>query len=160
MEKPSAIPAHLTEHLRLMYALLRVAFQSDSTRIATLMVGREGSLRSYGEIGAPESHHPITHHQGRAGLIEKVARINRHHIQLFSEFVASLAQTPDGDGSLLHLPTMLAGGARGVIKPERFVQAAPQTPISNLYVSMLGTMGAAVEKIGDSTGKLTGIGVF
>jgi len=129
IEKPGAIPAQLTGHLRLMYDLLRVAFQTDSTRIATLMVGREGSLRSYDEIGVPESHHPITHHQGRAGLIEKVAQINHHHVKLFSEFVASLERIEDGDGSLLdhvmilygagladgnshqhdHLPTMLVG---------------------------------------------------
>jgi Protein of unknown function (DUF1552) len=178
--KPAAIPAQLTEHVRLMYELLRVAFQTDSTRIGTLMIGREGSLRSYEEIGVPESHHPITHHQGRADLIEKVARINCHHMQLFSEFVASLARTPDGDGSLLdhsmilygagladgnshqhdHLPTMLVGGACGAIKTGRFVQVTPQTPIANLYVSMLATMGVAVEKIGDSTGRLADIGLL
>lgn len=174
MEKPAGIPAQLGGHLRLMYDLLRVAFQTDSTRIATLMVGREGSLRSYDEIGVPESHHPITHHQGRAGLIEKVARINRHHMELFSEFVASLAKTPDGEGSLLdhtmilygagladgnshqhdHLPTVLAGGACGNIRGGRFLRVASQTPITNLYVSMLGSMGVAIEKLGDSTGQL------
>jgi hypothetical protein len=178
MEKPGAIPAQLTEHVRLMYELLRLAFQSDSTRIATLMVGREGSLRSYDEIGVPESHHPITHHQGRVDLIEKVARINVHHMQLFSEFVGSLARTPDGDGTLLdhmmilygagladgnshqhdHLPTMLVGGACGAIQPGRVLQVTPQTPITNLYVSMLGAMGVEVEKLGDSTGKLTELG--
>ena len=161
-----------------MYALLRVAFQTDSTRIATLLVGREGSLRSYQEIGVPESHHPITHHQGRAELIEKVVRINCHHLQIFSEFVQSLADTPDGDGSLLdhsmilygagladgnshqhdHLPTMLVGKACGAFRPGRFVQLAPQTPIANLYVSMLAAMGVAVERLGDSTGSLAVLG--
>jgi hypothetical protein len=178
IERPAAIPAQLAGHLRLMYDLLRVAFQTDSTRIATLMVGREGSLRSYDEIGVPESHHPITHHQGRAGLIEKVVRINCHHLQLFSEFIASLARTEDGDGSLLdhtmilygagladgnshqhdHLPTMLVGGACGAIRSGRFLQVAPQTPIANLYVSMLTGMGVAVENLGDSTGKLSDLG--
>ncbi len=178
IEKPAAIPVQLAGHLRLMYDLLRVAFQTDSTRIATLMVGREGSLRSYDEIGVPESHHPITHHQGRAALIEKVAQVNCHHLRLFSEFVASLARTADGDGTLLdhtmilygagladgnshqhdHLPTMLAGGACGAIRPGRFIQAAPQTPITNLYVSMLAAMGVAIEKLGDSTGKVAELG--
>lgn len=177
IEKPDAIPVQLAGHLRLMYDLLRVAFQTDSTRIATLMVGREGSLRSYDEIGIPESHHPITHHQGRASLIEKVVRINCHHMRLFAEFVASLARTPDGDGSLLdhtmilygagladgnshqhdHLPTMLVGGACGAIRGSRFLHVAPQTPITNLYVSMLTRMGVAVEKLGDSTGQLSGL---
>ncbi len=172
--KPDAIPAELAGHLRLMYDLLRVAFQTDSTRIATLMVGREGSLRSYDEIGIPDSHHPITHHQGRVDLIEKVTRINVHHMQLFSEFVGSLARTEDGDGSLLdhvmilygagladgnshqhdHLPTMLVGGAGGRIRSGRFIQAAPQTPVTNLYISMLSRMDVDIEKLGDSTGKL------
>ena len=175
MQKPEAIPAQLTDHLRLMYDLLRLAFQTDSTRIATLMVGREGSLRSYDEIGVPESHHPITHHQGRADLIEKVTRINVHHVRLFSEFVASLARIDDGDGSLLdhslilygggladgnshqhdHLPTMLAGGACGTIRTGRFIQAAAGTPVTNLYISMLARMGVNADRLGDSTGKLS-----
>jgi hypothetical protein len=177
VEKPAGIPTQLGDHLRLMYDLLRVAFQTDATRVATLMVGREGSLRSYDEIGVPESHHPITQHQGRADLIEKVARINCHHMQLFSEFVASLARTPDGEGSLLdhvmilygggladgnshqhdHLPTMLVGGACGTVAGGRFLKVAPQTPITNLYVSMLASMGAAVEQLGDSRGALSGL---
>jgi hypothetical protein len=174
MEKPAAMPAQLGSHVRLMYDLLRVAFQTDSTRIATLMVGREGSLRSYDEIGVPESHHPITHHQGRVGLIEKVARINRYHMEIFSEFVESLAKIPDGDGTLLdhtmilygagladgnahqhdHLPTMLVGGGCGAVKGGRFLRVAAETPITNLYVSMLSGMGVQVEKLGDSTGKI------
>jgi len=172
--KPDGIPAELAGHLRLMYDLLRVAFQTDSTRIATLMVGREGSLRSYEEIGIPDAHHPITHHRGNADLIARVTRINRHHMQLFSEFVGALARTQDGDGSLLdhtmilygagladgnshqhdHLPTMLVGSACGTLRSGRFIQAAPQTPISNLYISMLARMGVNIEKLGDSTGKL------
>jgi hypothetical protein len=178
MARPPAIPAELTEHLKLMYDLLRVAFQTDSTRVATLMVGREGSLRSYDEIGVPEPHHPITHHQGRADLIEKVTRINRHHATLFGEFVTSLAHTGDGDGSLLdhammlygsgladgnthqhdHLPVLLMGGACGTLRGGRFIRAADRTPVTNLYVSMLGRMGVEVEKLGDSTGQLAELG--
>jgi hypothetical protein len=175
IEKPAGTPAQLSEHLRLFYDLLRVAFQTDSTRVATLMVGREGSLRSYEEIGVPESHHPITHHQGRADLIEKVTEINCHHMRLFSEFVATLARTEDGDGTLLdhtmilygggladgnshqhdHLPTILVGGARGAFPRGQLLEVAPETPITNLYVWMLARMGVAVEKLGDSTGKLS-----
>jgi hypothetical protein len=178
VEKPGAIPAQLSEHLRLMYDLLRVAFQTDSTRIATLMVGREGSLRSYDEIGVRDSHHPITHHQGRTDLIEKVARINVHHVELFRDFVSSLARTPDGDGTLLdhtmilygagladgnshehdHLPTMVVGGGCGAIRGGQYLQVPPRTPIANLYVSMLGAMGVEVEKLGDSTGRIDGLG--
>lgn len=175
MEKPDAAPVDLRDHLRLMYNLLLVAFQTDSTRVATLMVGREGSVRTYREIEIPDSHHPMTHHKGSAELIEKVHRINRYHVELFSEFVAKLDKSPDGDGSLLdhsmilyggglsdpnvhqhdELPAMLVGGACGTVKGGRHIQVAHRTPINNLYVSMLDRIGVPIEKIGDSTGPLT-----
>ena len=174
LEKPDATPVELSEHLKLMYDLLLVAFQTDSTRIATLMVGREGSLRTYPEIGIPDCHHPLTHHKGQADMIEKVSQINRHHMELFSGFVAKLASSPEGDGTLLdhsmilygggladgnrhqhdHLPAMLVGGACGTLKTGRYVNLASNTPMTNLYVSMLNRMGVPIEKLGDSTGPL------
>jgi hypothetical protein len=173
MEKPSGVPASLADHAALLYDLMRVAFQTDSTRIATFMVTREGSDRAYREIDLAEAHHPLTHHQGDPEKIEKVARINRYHMQLFADFVGKLARTEDGDGSLLdhsmilygsglsdgdhhvhiNLPVMLAGGACGTIRTGRHVIVA-KTPINNLYVSMLDRMGVPVESLGDSTGKL------
>jgi hypothetical protein len=173
MEKPSGVPASLADHAALLYDLMRVAFQTDSTRIATFMVTREGSDRAYREIDLAEALHPLTHHQGDPEKIEKVARINRYHMQLFADFVGKLARTEDGDGSLLdhsmilygsglsdgdhhvhiNLPVMLAGGACGTIRTGRHVIVA-KTPINNLYVSMLDRMGVPVESLGDSTGKL------
>jgi Protein of unknown function (DUF1552) len=174
MEKPEATPVELSEHLKLMYDLLLVAFQTDSTRIATLMVGREGSLRTYPEIGIPDCHHPLTHHKGQADLIEKVYQINRHHMELFSGFVAKLAASSDGDGTLLdhtmilygggladgnrhqhdHLPAMLVGGACGTLKTGRYLQLQKTTAINNLYVSMLNRMGIPIATLGDSSGPL------
>lgn len=172
MAKPDATPVDLCDHLRLMYDLLALAFQTDTTRVATLMIGREASLRTYREIHISDSHHPLTHHQGNPDLIEKVCRINCYHMQLFSEFVGKLARTPDGDGTLLdhtmilygsglsdgdkhqhdHLPVMLVGGACGTIKAGRHVVLSSPTPLNNLYISMLSRMGIPVEHLGDSTG--------
>jgi hypothetical protein len=174
MDKPVAAPADLSDHARLMYDLMRVAFQTDMTRIATFMLTREGSSRTYREIDLPEAHHPLTHHQGNAEMIEKVYRINRYHMELFAEFIGKMAKTPDGDGSLLdhsmivygagladgnrhehvNLPVMIAGGGCGTIKTGRHLQLAAKTPINNLYVSMLDRMGVPVESLGDSTGPL------
>jgi hypothetical protein len=173
MDKPVAAPADLSDHARLMYDLMRVAFQTDMTRIATFMLTREGSSRTYREINLPEAHHPLTHHQGNPEMIEKVYRINRYHMELFAEFIGKMAKTPDGDGSLLdhsmivygagladgnkhehvNLPVLIAGGACGTIKTGRHLEVA-KTPINNLYVSMLDRMGVPVETLGDSTGPL------
>jgi hypothetical protein len=174
MDKPVAAPADLGDHARLMYDLMRVAFQTDMTRIATFMVTREGSSRTYREIDLPEAHHPLTHHKGDPEMIEKVYRINRYHMELFAEFIGKMAKTADGDGSLLdhsmivygsgladgnrhehlNLPVMIAGGACGTIKTGRHLDLAAKTPINNLYVSMLDRMGVPVESLGDSTGQL------
>jgi hypothetical protein len=171
MERPSGVPASLADHATLMYDLMRVAFQTDSTRIATFMVTREGSDRAYREIDLPDAHHPLTHHRGDPEKIEKVVRINRYHMRLFADFVGKLARTEDGDGSLLdhsmilygsglsdgdhhvhvNLPVMLAGGGCGTIRTGRHV-TLEKTPINNLYVSMLNRMGVAAESLGDSTG--------
>lgn len=174
MDKPVAAPADLSDHARLMYDLMRVAFQTDMTRIATFMVTREGSSRTYREIDLPEAHHPLTHHQGNPEMIEKVYRINRYHMEMFAEFIGKMAKTPDGDGSLLdhsmlvygagladgnrhehvNLPVMIAGGACGTIKTGRHLELDTKTSINNLYVSMLARMGVPVESLGDSTGPL------
>jgi Protein of unknown function (DUF1552) len=173
MDKPVAAPADLSDHARLMYDLMRVAFQTDMTRITTFMLTREGSSRTYREIDLPEAHHPLTHHQGNVEMIEKVYRINRYHMELFAEFIGKMAKTPDGDGSLLdhsmivygagladgnrhehtNLPVMIAGGACGKLKTGRHLEVA-KTPINNLYVSMLDRMGVPIESLGDSTGPL------
>jgi hypothetical protein len=174
MEKPEAAPADLADHARLMYDLMRVAFQTDMTRIATFMLTREGSTRTYREINLPEAHHPLTHHHGDPGMIEKVVRINRYHVELFAEFIGKMAKTPDGDGSLLdhsmivygsgisdgnqhehvNLPLMIMGGGCGTIKTGRRLDLPANTPLNNLHVSMLDRMGVPVEKLGDSTGRV------
>jgi hypothetical protein len=173
IEKPSGIPETLADYLKLMYDLQAIAFQADLTRVATMMVGREGSLQSYPEIGVPDPHHPLTHHQGNAEWIEKVARINVHHAELFAHFVSRLKNTPDGDGTLLDhsmvvygsaisdgnrhthedLPVLLVGRGGG-LKTGGHVVYSQQTPMTNLYLTLLDRMGVHPESIGDSTGRI------
>jgi len=174
IERPSGIPETFAEYLKLMYELQVIAFQADLTRVATLMVGREGSLQSYPEIGVPDPHHPLTHHQNNPEWVEKVTRINVHHMELFAHFVSRLKATPDGDGTLLDhsmvvygsaiadgnkhtheaLPVLLAGRGGGGIKSGRHVAYAKQTPLTNLYLTLLDRMGVRPETIGDSTGRV------
>jgi len=172
LNKPSGIPLDFAEHLRLMYELLLAAFQTDSTRVATLMVGREGSNRTYREIGVADGHHGITHHKNDPDLIEKITRINRYHMDQFAWFVDKLKTTTDAHGSLLEhvmvlygsgisdgnrhrhedLPVLLAGN-RAMMR-GRHVRYPAETPLTNLYLAMLERMGAQAEKFGDSTGRL------
>lgn len=177
LEKPAGIPITFNEYAKLTFDLLTLAFQADLTRISTLVLAREGSMRVYPEIGIPDPHHPLTHHRNQAEWIEKVKQINTFHIELFSAFLQKLKATPDGDGSLLDhsmivygsglgdgnrhthedLPILLAGrGDNGTsaFKPGRHIVYKSQTPMTNLYLTLLERMGVRPEKIGDSTGKL------
>jgi hypothetical protein len=173
VEKPSGIPATFADYVKMMFDLQVVAFQADLTRVTTMMFGREGSLQSYPEIGVPDSHHPLTHHRGNPEFVEKVTRINAFHLELFAHFVERLKATPDGDGSLLDhamvvygsaisdgdrhthddLPVLLLGrGAGG--RAGRHLVYPKDTPLTNLYLTLLDRMGVRAESIGDSTGKL------
>jgi uncharacterized protein DUF1552 len=174
VEKPSGIPAAFADYVKLMFDLQVVAFQADLTRVTTMMIGREGSLQAYPEIDVPDSHHPLTHHRGNPEFVEKVTRINAYHAELFAHFVAKLKATPDGDGTLLDhsmvvygsaisdgdrhthedLPVLLVGRGAGRLKPGRHVGHPRDTPLTNLYLTLLDGMGVRPEAIGDSTGKL------
>ncbi|MBL8169429.1 MAG: DUF1552 domain-containing protein [Acidobacteria bacterium] len=177
LEKPAGIPLHFGEYVKLMTDLQLIAFQTDLTRISTLMFAREGSMRVYPEIGISDPHHPLTHHRNNAEWIEKVVQINIFHAQLFADYLKRLKATPDGDGSLLdhtmlvygagicdgnkhnheNLPIVLAGrGNNGVssLPTGQHLKFKAGTPITNLYLTLLERLGVQAEKIGDSTGKL------
>ena len=175
---PSAsIPTEFHVHSMIMMDLLALAFQTDMTRVITLVMGIEQSPRNYPEIGITEGHHGLTHHQGDKEKIEKVAQINEYHIKQFTYLLDKLKATPDGDGTLLdrsmivygsaladgnahqhnNLPTVLAGRANGTVRPGRHLRYADETPMSNLYLSMLDRMGVPVEQLGDSNGRLEGL---
>jgi len=150
-----------------------MAFQTDTTRVTTLMVGREGSNRVYPEIGIADPHHPLTHHRNNPEWIEKVTKINAFHAELFAYFLQRLKATPDGDGTLLDhtiivygsglsdgnqhlhsdLPVLLAGRG-GNLRTGQHIAYTSGTPMTNLYLTLLDRVGVRPESIGDSTGKI------
>jgi hypothetical protein len=174
MEKPAGVPVEFADHVKLMFDLMTLAFQADVTRISTFIICREGSTRTYREIGVNDAHHPLTHHRNNPEWIEKVAKINCLHLEQFAYFVDKLKSTPDGDGTLLDrvlvvygsgladgnqhthndLPVLLAGAGNGALRPGRHLRYPKETPMTNLYVAMLDHMGIPPEQIGDSTGEL------
>lgn len=174
IEKPAGIPIAFADYVRLMFDLQVVAFQADLTRISSLMVGREGSLRVYPEIGVPDPHHPLTHHRNLADWIEKIVQINIHHAELLAYFLQRMKSTADGDGSLLDralvlygsglsdgnrhthekLPILLAGRGDGTLKPGTHLVFPKGTPVTNLYLTLLDQMGVRQESLGDSTGRI------
>jgi len=170
IEKPDGVPAAFNDYVRLMFDLNLIAFQTDLTRVSTFMIGREGSTRTYREIGISDAHHPLTHHRGNQEWIDKIARINTYHMEQFAWFIDKLKNTPDGDGSLLDhsilvygsglsdgnrhdhadLPVLVAGqGSNG-----RHIRYSKETPMNNLHLSLLDRVGVPVDALGDSTGEL------
>jgi Protein of unknown function (DUF1552) len=174
IDKPAGIPFEFPQYVKLMCDLKVLAFQSDLTRIGTLVIGREGSNRVYPEIGIADPHHPLTHHRNNPEWIEKVTRINALHTELFGYLLQRLKATPEGDGTLLDqsmlvygsgladgnshsheaLPVLLAGRGGGSLKPGSHFMAPAGTPITNLYLSMLDRMGVHEDRLGDSNGRL------
>ncbi|MBV8819211.1 MAG: DUF1552 domain-containing protein [Acidobacteriaceae bacterium] len=174
MEKPDGIPVAFADYVKMMFDLQVLAFQADLTRVSTLLIGREGSVRTYPEIGVPDPHHPTSHHRNLPEMIEKISKINTYHVSLFSYFVDKLKSTKEGDGNLLdrsmivygsaicdgnshthgNLPVLLVGKGDGRLKPGRHVDYGTGTPMTNLYLGLLDRMGLPTEHLGDSTGVL------
>jgi hypothetical protein len=174
MERPKSAPEEFVDHARLMMDLMVIAWQADMTRVTSFMLAREGSNRSYREIGVADGHHSCTHHQNDPDKIAKTMKINAHHVQQFAYLVNKLKSTQDGDGTLLDhsmvlygssisdgnqhthvdLPLALVGGASGQIKSGRHIRYAPETPMNNLLLTMLDKVGVHTDKLGDSTGKV------
>jgi hypothetical protein len=163
------------DHFRLMADLLILALQADVTRIATLVMATEGNRRSYPELGFTEEHHGVSHHTGNPVLQEKFTKINEHHAGEMAYLVDRVSKLHEGDGSLLDncmivygggmadgnahahadIPTVLFGKGGGTIDPGRHVVCPPNTPICNLWLSLMERMGVEVERFGDSSGKVT-----
>ncbi|HLK50016.1 MAG TPA: DUF1552 domain-containing protein [Bryobacteraceae bacterium] len=171
--QPAGIPEKFEDHVRLLYDLQLLAFQSDLTRVITFMYGREQTGRPYPQIGVPEPHHPLTHHQNNPEKMDKCAKIQRYHVSLFAEYLDKLRKTPDGDGTLLDhvillygsgisnsdrhthgpLPAFLAGGGAGALKGGRHLVYPEHTPLTNLQLTLLNKLGVPAEKLGDSNGR-------
>lgn len=174
---PAGIPSDFADYMRIMYDMLILAFQTDSTRIGTLLLAYDGSNKTYPQLGIPEGHHYLTHNQRNPNLAKKVAEIDKHYMACFAQFLEKMSKIEDADGaSLLHnsmivyggaiadgnrhthenLPVILAGHGGGALTTGRFLKV-PSQPMSNLFVSMLNQFGVETKEFGDSTGRLAEI---
>ncbi len=174
MRQPQGAPPVFEDHLELMLDLQLLAFRSDLTRVVSFMIGKEQSPRPYPQIGVPEAHHPLSHHNNVPELIAHMSKINRYHTELFSKYLAKLRSTPDGDGSLLdhttimygsgisnstrhagdNLPIMLVGGGAGRLPSGRHIRYGNEPSVANLLVTLMDKMDVPVDRIGGSTGSL------
>lgn len=177
MPKPYGVPADFSEHFRLMSDMITVAFQADMSRIVTFLVTREGTSRPYREIGIADGHHPLTHHQGKMELLDKVTKINEYHMQQFAAWMMRLKSIKEGDSTILDnsmivygaglsdgnrhthedLPVMVMGRGGNHFKGGRRITYRKETPISNLYLSMMDRLGVQADDFGDSTGRVDGL---
>jgi hypothetical protein len=175
-DTPPGIPSVYGEHMDVMYDLLAMAFETDSTRVSTLLLAGDGSNRAYPQIGIPEGHHYCSHHRNNPELMEKIGQIDLYYMERFARFLQKLQEKKDVDGhSILHnsmivygcgnsdgnrhthenLPIILAGAGGGTLNPGRF-ETLGGKPMSNLFLSMTDRMGVSgVERIGDSSGRVT-----
>src|SRR5947207_829126 len=173
VDHPAGIPAGWEDHLNLMFDLQVLAFRCDLTRVITLMVGHEHSGMTYPQIGVPDAHHPISHHQQEPEKVAKVAKINAYHMRMFAKLLEKLQAAPDGDGTLLahitlmhgagmadsnshspiDIPLVLAGGGAGRLKGGRHVRFR-NVPLANLHPTLLDQFGVRRDRIGDSTGRI------
>jgi hypothetical protein len=176
-EVPEGVPSDLVEHIRLMYDLMALAFQTDTTRIITFMTANEGSNRSYKMVGVNNGHHELSHHREEKEKVEQLKKIDLFLVTEFAAFLKKLKSIPEGTGSLLDncmvlygsglsdgnrhrhddLPIVVAGRAGGTIQAGRHVALGSETPLNNLFLSMLDRMNAGLPSLGDSTGRLTAI---
>ena len=173
-EAPVGIPRDFEEHIQLMFDLQVLAYKAEITRISTLMLARENSNAVYQGSGVREGFHNASHHSNERANMDQFAVINQYHVRTLTHFLEKLRATPDGDGTLLDhslilygsslsdgnehnfdpLPIVLAGGASGRLRGGRHLRNPAHTPMANLLLTMLHTMGARVESIGDSTSPL------
>ena len=174
LEQPQGAPSDFEDHYDLMMDLQVLALQSDLTRVIAFMIGKEQSARPYPQIGVPEAHHPLSHHNDDPTLVAHMSKINAYHTALFSRYLEKLRATPDGDGTLLDnitilygsglsnstrhsgidLPLVLAGGGAGRLPSGRHIRYTDEPSMANLLVTLMDKMGVPVERIGGSTGAL------
>jgi hypothetical protein len=174
LDRPVGVPAAYADHARLMFDLQVLALQGDVTRVITFQLARETSNRTYPEIGVPDPHHPLSHHGNDPAKIARMAKINALHVSLFAEFLAKLAATKEGNGTLLdhslylygsgmgnpnvhdhtNLPILVAGGAAGGMKGGRHIRFNKATPLANLHLTLLDKVGVRLDKFADSDGKV------
>ena len=174
LEQPQGAPPDFEDHLELMFDLQVLAMQSDLTRVISFMIGKEQSARPYPQIGVPEAHHPLSHHNDVPKWVEHMSKINRYHTGLFARYLAKLRATQDGDGSLLdnmtilygsglsnstrhsgrNLPLMLMGGGAGRLPSGRHLKYTEEPSMANLLVTLMDKLDVPVDHVGGSSGAL------
>ncbi|MEC7564654.1 MAG: DUF1552 domain-containing protein [Planctomycetota bacterium] len=174
LKLPSGVPSNFEEHMHLMYDIMALSFQTDVTRISTLMLGNAGSNRSYSMVDVNEGHHQLSHHRNDEAQMEKIRKIDEYLAAGFAYFLKKLKSVKEGDRTLLDnsmivygsglsdanrhshddLPIIIAGKGGGTIRTGRHIDLGEEVPLNNLFLSMLDRMDAGVESIGDSTGRL------
>ena len=175
--RPAGVPRDFGEHVRLMFDLMVLAFQTDQTRIISFMYANEGSNRSYAPVEVTEGHHELSHHGRNQEKLDKIARIDKYHITEFAYLLEKLASVQENGARLLdncmvmigsglgdgdrhnhdNLPIVLAGRGGGTITTGRHIKYPQETPLTNLYVSMAQRLGASMESFSDSNGTLPGL---
>lgn len=171
-DRPVDVPERFEDYVKMMFDLQALAFRADITRVFSMIMARELSSRTFAQIGVPDQHHAVSHHRNDPDLIAKKAKIDTHHMELFTYFLQKLHDTPDGDGSLLDhslilygggmgngnlhrhndLPCLLAGKLGGQIQTGRHLVYPQDTPMTNLLLAILEKAGVKIDKLGDSTG--------
>jgi hypothetical protein len=162
------------EQVQLMFDLIALAYRANLTRVASYIMAGEGTNRTYNHIGVPDAFHPLSHHANDLGRLHRLVRIQRYHVERFADFVAKLASTPDGDGTLLDhsllmygsnmsnsdrhnnypLPNILVGGANGTLRGGQHIELPEHTPLSNLHLTVLNKVGLELQSFADSTGEI------
>ncbi len=176
MPAPTGAPKEFSDHVRIMTDLMVLAFQTDLTRIVTFPFANDGSNRSYKSIGVREGHHELSHHGGNSAKLEKIKKINQHHMEQFAYMIAKLRNVKEGNGKNLldntmivygsgigdgnrhnhdDLPILLVGKGGGTIQTGRHMKFPKETPLMNLYLAMFERLGAPIARFGDSTGVLS-----
>ena len=175
LERPTTVPEDWEEHVKLMMDLQVLALQADLTRVVTFQLAREASTRTYPQIGVVEPHHPISHHGNDPVQLEKLAKINKYHVSLFAYMLERMSATTDGNDSLLdgttyllgsgmgnpdvhdhkNLPIVVASGSKTGIHGGRHIRFGDeQTPLANLHLTLLDSVGVHIEKFADNTGRV------
>ncbi len=174
MDQPQGVPPNFEEHMDLMQDLQVLALRTDLTRVITFMMGKEQSARSYPQIGVPESHHPLSHHNNQPSVVKQMSKINRYHVELLAKYIGKLKAVPDGDGSLfdhmimmyggglsnsnahspMNVPTLILGGGAGTLKGGRHLKYANSPSSADLLVTLMDKMDMHLDKVGGSTMKL------
>jgi uncharacterized protein DUF1552 len=174
MDQPQGVPPSFEEHMDLMQDLQILALRTDLTRVITFMIGKEQSARSYPQIGVPESHHPLSHHNNQPAVVKQMSKINRYHTEILAKYIGKLKAVPDGDGSLfdhmimmygtglsnsnahspMNVPTLILGGGAGTLKGGRHVKYTNQPTSADLLVTLMDKMDMHMDKVGGSKGKV------